>query len=279
LIQKSIPRQNVPNEHNRELVLAYLALCLTISLQYHYACAVDTNLHSDLTTERLEEKQGRGINVEKQMLPPPGFEPADASPTSIFAAIATSIALGVDVPTLTAVATATATSFSFVDSHHDQPTHSNNPNVAENGECRLLGPFAILVQGALGCLALLALVYKRWRERPQRPLKIWSFDVSKQVVGSVLVHIANLLMSMLSSGQFNLRVEPATVAAQRSLAARMVDDDGHYRPNPCSFYLLNLAIDVSARTQMLKISTNIDRPQSVSQSSSFSFESLPPSLP
>lgn len=178
------------------------------------------------------------------MQPPPGFEAADATPTSILAAIATSISLGVDIPTLTAVATAAAaSSLSFVDSSHD-PNRLANPSAAENGECRLLGPFAILVQGALGCLALLALVYKRWRERPQRPLKIWSFDVSKQVVGSVLVHIANLLMSMLSSGQFNLKVEPATVIAQRSLSMRMVDDEGHYSPNPCSFYLLNLAIDV-----------------------------------
>lgn len=87
-------------------------------------------------------------------------------------------------------------------------------------------------------------MFKRWRERPQRPLKIWSFDVSKQVVGSILVHIANLLMSMLSSGQFNLKVEPASVAVQRRIAVRMVDEEGNFSPNPCSFYLLNLAIDV-----------------------------------
>lgn len=97
---------------------------------------------------------------------------------------------------------------------------------AENGECKLLGPFALFVQGALGALALLSLVYKRWRERPQRPVKIWAFDASKQVVGSALLHIANLLMSMLSSGDALLKAE-------------------HYQANPCSFYLLNLAIDVS----------------------------------
>ncbi|KUJ18524.1 uncharacterized protein LY89DRAFT_581983 [Mollisia scopiformis] len=114
----------------------------------------------------------------------------------------------------------------------------------DNGECRLLGPFAIFVQGALGLLALLALVYKRWRERPQRPLKIWFFDVSKQVVGSVLVHIANLLMSMLSSGQFSIALDVATVST-RGIQRRMVDSQGNYKPNPCSFYLLNLAIDTT----------------------------------
>ncbi|KAL8702402.1 MAG: hypothetical protein Q9201_004426 [Fulgogasparrea decipioides] len=52
---------------------------------------------------------------------------------------------------------------------------------AKGGECQLLGEASIFIQGALGALALLSLVYKRWRERPQRPLKIWFFDVSKQL--------------------------------------------------------------------------------------------------
>lgn len=101
---------------------------------------------------------------------------------------------------------------------------------AASGECQLLGQASIFIQGALGGLALLSLVYKRWRERPQRPLKIWFFDVSKQVVGSVLLHVANLLMSMLSSGQFTVTLKAS---------------NGEYSANPCSFYLLNLAIDVS----------------------------------
>ncbi|KAF4497920.1 vacuolar membrane [Fusarium agapanthi] len=105
------------------------------------------------------------------------------------------------------------------------------------GECSLLGSFALLVQGALGALALLSLVYKRWRERPQRPLKIWFFDVSKQVFGSVLVHIANIFMSMLTSGRFSVQVDPSATSMTRR------SDDDSYAPNPCSFYLLNLAID------------------------------------
>ena len=97
---------------------------------------------------------------------------------------------------------------------------------ADGGECKLLGPFALFIQGALGILALLSLVFKRWRERPQRPVKIWAFDASKQVVGSALLHVANLLLSMISSGEL------ANVKAE------------DYQANPCSFYLLNLAIDV-----------------------------------
>lgn len=77
-------------------------------------------------------------------------------------------------------------------------------------------------------------MYKRWRERPQRPIKIWAFDASKQVVGSALLHVANLLMSMLSSGQFTVKA-------------------GDYQANPCSFYLLNLAIDTTIGIPILVI--------------------------
>lgn len=98
----------------------------------------------------------------------------------------------------------------------------------DNEECKLLGSFSLIIQAALGALALLSLVYKRWRERPQRPLKVWAFDVSKQVFGSAMLHLANLLMSMFSAGQLEIRQQ--------------------YKPNPCSFYLLNLGIDVSCYT-------------------------------
>ncbi|EXJ76386.1 uncharacterized protein A1O5_00894 [Cladophialophora psammophila CBS 110553] len=107
------------------------------------------------------------------------------------------------------------------------------------GECKLLGPFAILVQGALGALALLSLVFKRWRERPQRPIKVWSFDVSKQVVGSILLHLLNLLMSLFSSGQIGEGVVNAAASTVGS------ETTAEYQPNPCSFYLLNLGIDTT----------------------------------
>lgn len=107
-----------------------------------------------------------------------------------------------------------------------------------SGECRLLGPFALVVQAALGAIALLSLVFKRWRERPRRPVKVWFFDVSKQVLGTFLLHLANLGLSMFSSG--NLDAENAVQASSSTVQAA----DGR-RPNPCSFYLLNLAIDVS----------------------------------
>lgn len=113
--------------------------------------------------------------------------------------------------------------------HHGSSSSApaQDPNGDDGGECKLLGPFSVFVQIALGGLALLSLVFKRWRERPQRPVKVWAFDVSKQVFGSSMLHMLNLLLSMFSAGQLEIR--------------------NSYKPNPCSFYLLNLGIDVSLR--------------------------------
>ncbi|KAK1752500.1 vacuolar membrane protein-domain-containing protein [Echria macrotheca] len=133
-------------------------------------------------------------------------------------------------------------------------TATGSPGDSNPTECRLLGSFAILVQLALGALAMLSLVYKRWRERPQRPVKIWFFDVSKQVFGSVLVHVANVFMSMLTSGRFSIKVMPETVATVTTTGAKLLLGRGDsYVPNPCSFYLLNLAIDTTLGIPILII--------------------------
>jgi hypothetical protein len=131
----------------------------------------------------------------------------------------------------------------------------------------LLGSYALIVQGALGLLAVSSLVYKRWREHPRRPLKIWFFDASKQVFGSVLLHLANILMSMLSSGSFDVAAK--TKATPQYAGA---DDEGK-QPNPCSFYLLNLAIDVSCYSNERSHLANMIRPPLVYPSSSSSSKS------
>lgn len=116
---------------------------------------------------------------------------------------------------------------------------SGSVSAAQEGECHLLGPFALVVQGALGAVAILSLVLKRWRETPKRPWKIWFFDVSKQVFGSMLLHVLNIFMSMLGQGELvNAAKKAATTSASNG-------KPGERMPNPCSFYLLNLGIDVS----------------------------------
>ncbi|KAF9782191.1 vacuolar membrane protein [Thelephora terrestris] len=85
--------------------------------------------------------------------------------------------------------------------------------------CRLLGPTALVVQGLLGLLVILSLVYKRHRESPKRPWKIWLFDVAKQLAGQMFVHGVNLLIS--------------GVVAQRKSG------------NACVLYFLNILIDTT----------------------------------
>jgi hypothetical protein len=145
------------------------------------------------------------------------------------------------IPSLTSVVVDLATAAASAPEPTKPVAAQGNPMDGEkgDGECNLLGDFALLVQGALGLLAVSSLAIKRLRESPRRPLKIWFFDVSKQVFGSVLLHLANVLMSMLSSGKFDV---VATTTATTQYAG--TNDEGK-QPNPCSFYLLNLAIDVS----------------------------------
>ncbi|KAF1848569.1 FK506-binding protein-like protein 2 precursor [Cucurbitaria berberidis CBS 394.84] len=170
-------------------------------------------------------------------------------PTYVPTYVPTSVPNPVPTPVATHVATLTSSpailELATPAAPATEPTKSaiaqGNPldNEESNGECNLLGDFALIVQGALGLLAVSSLAVKRLRESPRRPLKIWFFDVSKQVFGSVLLHLANILMSMLSSGKFDVATNSTTTPQYPG-----TDDQGD-KPNPCSFYLLNLAIDTT----------------------------------
>ncbi|KAI0287606.1 vacuolar membrane protein-domain-containing protein [Russula brevipes] len=93
--------------------------------------------------------------------------------------------------------------------------------------CQLLGPTALVVQGLMGVLVISSLLYKRHREQPMRPWRIWCvplssytlFDVSKQVVGQMFVHGVNVLIS--------------DVGSTRSSG------------NACVLYFLNILIDTT----------------------------------
>ncbi|KAI0701187.1 vacuolar membrane protein-domain-containing protein [Cytidiella melzeri] len=95
----------------------------------------------------------------------------------------------------------------------------------DHRSCRLLGPTALVVQGLMGVLVILSLVYKRQKESPKRPWVILphpadrSYDVSKQVIGQMFVHGVNVLISGVV----------AEVAAG----------------NACVLYFLNILIDTT----------------------------------
>lgn len=171
------------------------------------------------------------------------------------------------------IATAPSTPPSDFDSNASSkdniPTLQSTPLTAAQEEqvrCHLLGPFALVVQAALGGVAVLSLVYKRWRETPKRPWKIFFFDVSKQVFGSVLLHVLNLAMSMFAQVDVVHAAEIAATGKDTQQPGR----EGAM-PNPCSYYLLNLAIDVSwLDFSCCQTLIRSRRPRSASRLSTFS---------
>lgn len=67
-------------------------------------------------------------------------------------------------------------------------------------ECSLLqGVAAITAQICLATIAFSSLIYKRMRERPQRPLLVWTLDVSKQIVSMTAAHTCGLFIAILAS--------------------------------------------------------------------------------
>ncbi|XP_055045603.1 transmembrane protein 110, like [Misgurnus anguillicaudatus] len=81
----------------------------------------------------------------------------------------------------------------------------------------LMDGFSIFIQGLLALLAFSTLMLKRFREPVgiRRPWKIWFFDTSKQAIGALFMHFANIFLSMLTS------------------------------EDPCSLYLLNFLLDAT----------------------------------
>lgn len=95
-------------------------------------------------------------------------------------------------------------------------------------ECKLLsGDFAAALQVLLGFIALSVLVFKRLREVPRRPLMVWAFDASKQMVGASFAHVANLLIAiMLYSYEAQQRRDEDTV-------------------DQCALYFVNFTLDTT----------------------------------
>lgn len=81
--------------------------------------------------------------------------------------------------------------------------------------CRLNDNFGLLIQGILAAVAFSTLILKRLREplSERRPVLIWFFDTSKQAVGAMLVHFANIFLA------------------------------GLFKGDPCTWYLINFLLD------------------------------------
>lgn len=101
----------------------------------------------------------------------------------------------------------------------------------DNANCALLGGFAIAVQLLMGIMVMGTLIWKRQREKPRRPWKIWVLDISKQMLGQLFVHSLNVLLS--------------------SIIANVGDF------NPCSLYLLNILVDTTLGVAIIYLTLRI----------------------
>ncbi|PWN53058.1 hypothetical protein IE53DRAFT_310980 [Violaceomyces palustris] len=99
------------------------------------------------------------------------------------------------------------------------PTSILDSPEVDSDNCRLLGPFALVVQATMGLLVVGSLIYKRQREKPKRKWKIWILDITKQMLGQVFVHTLNVVLSDL-----------------------VAKEGGN---NPCSLYFLNILVDTT----------------------------------
>ncbi|XP_037636312.1 store-operated calcium entry regulator STIMATE [Sebastes umbrosus] len=95
------------------------------------------------------------------------------------------------------------------------PPGTDNTRGCENGA--LMDSFGIFLQGLLAVMAFSTLMLKRFREpkHERRPWRIWFLDTSKQAIGMLFIHFANVYLSGLTEA------------------------------DPCSLYLINFLLDAS----------------------------------
>ncbi|ORX45563.1 hypothetical protein BCR36DRAFT_414427 [Piromyces finnis] len=102
-------------------------------------------------------------------------------------------------------------------------------NEIDNGDCKLLDSWALIVQACMGMIAVSILIVKRQKENPKRPFKTWALDTMKQITGQLMIHSFNIILSYIRI--FNSSAKES---------------------NPCIWYFLNLFLDTTIGIFILK---------------------------
>ena len=79
----------------------------------------------------------------------------------------------------------------------------NETSSTSESKCEMFGGFGFLIQAILGAAAFSILIVKRHVEKPRRPWKIWFYDVAKQIISSLFLHLFNLIISAVLSDDEN----------------------------------------------------------------------------
>ncbi|KAL6452525.1 hypothetical protein SBY92_001784 [Candida maltosa Xu316] len=121
-------------------------------------------------------------------------------------------------------------------------TNNNNNNNDNDGKCELIGTFSLMTQAILGLLCLSSLLIKRSYEYPvRRTWPVWIFDVSKQLIGALGVHIFNVILSMVKTA-------PDLVLKK---IGNNNDDNDDDTQDPCDWYFLNIVLDCTIGVYIL----------------------------
>ncbi|RLV93613.1 Vacuolar membrane protein [Spathaspora sp. JA1] len=112
----------------------------------------------------------------------------------------------------------------------------------DDGKCELIGTFSLLTQACLGLLCLSSLIIKRFYEYPiRRTWPVWVFDVAKQLIGALGVHIFNVLLSVA-------KTEDDFTGQRQGKRRGNGDSDTQ---DPCDWYFLNIVFDCTIGVYIL----------------------------
>ncbi|ODV79706.1 uncharacterized protein CANTADRAFT_89343 [Suhomyces tanzawaensis NRRL Y-17324] len=114
------------------------------------------------------------------------------------------------------------------------------PSDNDDGKCELIGTFSLLTQAVLGLLCLSSLLVKRYYEFPiRRTWSVWLFDVLKQLIGALGVHVFNVFLSIVKTRKSNGSI------LDLDSPESDVDDD------PCDWYFLSIVFDCTIGVYIL----------------------------
>jgi len=107
------------------------------------------------------------------------------------------------------------------------------------GDCNLVGPLGIAMQGSITVVCAVVLVGVWWMETPRRSFLVWGFDISKQVVSAAYGKLYNILQAIVLA----------------NVLVRNV-----HREDQCVWYLMGIVTDCFITTFLCWILTRSLRP-------------------
>jgi len=119
-------------------------------------------------------------------------------------------------------------------------SHAPTPSPTPHTSCTLVGGlFSDGVQCTLFIISISSLVYKRSIEVPKRSFKVWAMDTLKQGISSNMIHVWNLVASILMASNGVIMNHFRTLHGTETVALKEDNFD------ECAFYFCSFFIDTT----------------------------------